>query len=87
MLHHPIFLKKIRVALESRTLIWVPDLLTITVNIKNAKSGVGLSQVSTSRLRTTHSSVLKNVHPNQNWACYVIYLKYFLEKKMLIILR
>ena len=41
MLHDPIyfillfflifFLKKIRVALKSRTLIWVPPLLTITV--------------------------------------------------------
>ena len=29
MLHDPIFLKKIRVALESRILIWVPHLLTI----------------------------------------------------------
>ena len=34
MLYHPIFLKKIRVTFESRTLIWVPLLLTITVNEK-----------------------------------------------------
>ena len=31
MLHHPIFLKKVRVAFESPTLIWVPVLLTVTV--------------------------------------------------------
>ena len=33
MLHHPIFKKKIRVALESRTLIWVPLLQAMTLNI------------------------------------------------------
>ena len=31
MLHHPIFLKKIHVALESRTLIWVPLLQAKTL--------------------------------------------------------
>ena len=34
MLHHPIFLKKIRVALESRTLIWVPLLQAMTLKDK-----------------------------------------------------
>ena len=34
MLYHSIFLKKIRFTFESRTLIWVPLLLTITFNEK-----------------------------------------------------
>ena len=46
MLHYLIFfLKKIRVALESRTLIWVPVLLTITVKFH------GAYQVSVTQLR------------------------------------
>ena len=47
MLHHPIFFfKKIRVALESRTLIWAPLLQAMTLNNNTNRVSKGKTKIA-----------------------------------------